>query len=342
MHGDEDIRCEDVPQPEVSRGEVKVRVRATGICGSDVPRVFNHTSFFYPIILGHEFAGEVAEVGEGVTSVKVGDRVAGAPLVPCMKCADCLKGNYAPCKDYSFMGSKQQGSMAEYIVMPEMCAVPYGEGISFEQAAMFEPATVGIHALFCAGYQGGGNVAIMGGGTIGLFVLQWARLFGAKTVTVFDIDNERLEFLKGYGADVTVNTKEEGYYEAAMGVTGGSGFDFVFETAGQPFTMNLAFRIAGVKSSVCFVGTPHTDLTFSPLTWELMNRKEFRLTGSWMSYSAPYPGKEWSLVAHHLAKGELRIGSDLIYRTYPLSEAREAFMNFKHGPVRGKVILTNG
>jgi L-iditol 2-dehydrogenase len=180
-----------------------------------------------------------------------------------------------------------------------------------------------------------------GGGTIGLFTLQWARIFGAKTVTVFDIDEARLKFIKDYGADYTINTKDSDGYEASMEITGGSGFDFVFETAGQPATMNLAFRIAAVKSSVCFIGTPHTDLTFPPLTWELMNRKEFRLSGSWMSYSAPYPGKEWSLVAHFLAKGELRIGDDLIYKTYPLSEGREAFMNFKDGPIRGKVILTN-
>jgi L-iditol 2-dehydrogenase len=181
----------------------------------------------------------------------------------------------------------------------------------------------------------------MGGGTIGLFTLQWARIFGAKTITVFDIDDARLEFLKGYGADFTINTKKEGYHEAAMDITRGSGFGYVFETAGQPFTMNLAFRIAAIKASVCFIGTPHTDLTFDPITWELMNRKEFRLTGSWMSYSAPYPGREWTLVAHNLAKGELRIGDDLIYKTYPLSEGKAAFMNFKDGPVRGKVILTN-
>lgn len=113
LYGDEDIRYEDVEVPEVKTGMVKVRVRACGICGSDVPRVFNKGAFYYPIILGHEFSGEVVEVADDVTSVKVGDCVVGAPLVPCMKCDDCLRGDYASCKKYSFMGSKQSGAFCD-------------------------------------------------------------------------------------------------------------------------------------------------------------------------------------------------------------------------------------
>lgn len=95
--------------PQVHAGEIKVHVRAAGICGSDVPRVFQSGAFYYPIILGHEFSGEVVEVADDVQDLKVGDYVVGAPLIPCMKCEDCLRGNYASCKKYSFMGSKQQG-----------------------------------------------------------------------------------------------------------------------------------------------------------------------------------------------------------------------------------------
>ena len=214
LYGDEDIRYEDVEVPEVKAGMVKVRVRACGICGSDVPRVFNKGAFYYPIILGHEFSGEVVEVADDVTSVKVGDCVVGAPLVPCMKCDDCLRGDYASCKKYSFMGSKQSGAFCDYVVMLAVHAVKFDKNeISFQQAAMFEPATVAIHGMFCANYQGGGQVAILGGGTIGLFALQWAKILGADRVTVFDINDERLEFLKGYGADHTINTTREGFME---------------------------------------------------------------------------------------------------------------------------------
>ena len=251
LYGDEDIRYEDVEVPEVKAGMVKVRVRACGICGSDVPRVFNKGAFYYPIILGHEFSGEVVEVADDVTSVKVGDCVVGAPLVPCMKCDDCLRGDYASCKKYSFMGSKQSGAFCDYVVMLAVHAVKFDKNeISFQQAAMFEPATVAIHGMFCANYQGGGQVAILGGGTIGLFALQWAKILGADRVTVFDINDERLEFLKGYGADHTINTTREGFMEEAMGLTGGRGYDYVFETAGQEATMKIAFHIAATKSSV--------------------------------------------------------------------------------------------
>lgn len=342
LYGDEDIRYEDVPMPEMGPGKIKVRVRSVGICGSDIPRVFQSGSFFYPIILGHEFSGEVVEVADDVTSIQVGDCVVGAALVPCMKCDDCLRGNYASCKKYSFMGSRQQGAFCDYVVMPVMHAVPFDrKNVSFNQAAMFEPATVAIHGIFCANYQGGGEVAILGGGTIGLFTMQWAKIFGAKHVTVFDIDDNRLKFLKGYGADYTVNTRKEGFLEEAMALTGGKGFDYIFETAGQSATMNIAFKIAATKSSVCFIGNPHKEVKFDPVTWELMNRKEFRLTGSWMSYSAPYPGREWSLVAHFLKEKKLKITEDLIYKIYPMSQAKEAFMNFKDGPVTGKVLLVN-
>lgn len=342
LYGDEDIRYEDAPMPELRPGEVKVRVRAAGICGSDIPRVFQSGAFYYPIILGHEFSGEIVETCGEVNGLRTGGCVVGAPLVPCMKCGDCQKGNYASCKQYSFFGSKRQGAFCDYVVMPAIHAVPFDrERISFQQAAMFEPATVGLHGLFCGDYQGGGEVAILGGGTIGLFTMQWARIFGAKHITVFDIDDQRLEFLRGYGADYTVNTRRESFMEEALAVTGGAGFDYVFETAGQSATMNIAFQIAAVKSRLCFIGNPHKDVVFPPATWERMNRKEFRLTASWMSYSPPYPGREWSLTAHFLREGQLKITDDLIYKTYPMSQAKEAFLNFKSGPVPGKVLLLN-
>ena len=108
----EDVQYQEIEEPKVTKGTVKIRVRYSGICGSDIPRVLNHGVHFYPIVLGHEFSGDVVEVGEGVTKVKVGDRVSGAPLLPCMKCDDCQQGNFSLCKHYSFIGSRQQGSNA--------------------------------------------------------------------------------------------------------------------------------------------------------------------------------------------------------------------------------------
>ena len=321
----EDVRYQEVEEPQVKPGYVKIKVKASGICGSDIPRVLHNGVHFYPIVLGHEFSGDVVEVGEGVTKVKAGQRVSGAPLLPCMKCDYCQNGNFSLCKHYSFIGSREQGSNADYVVIPEQNAIPFDPSISYEQGAMFEPSTVALHGLLQNDYQGGQYVAILGGGTIGMFTMQWAKIFGSKKVVVFDISQERLELAKRLGADEVIDTTKENYMEEAMAITGGKGYGFVYETAGQVPTMHMAFELAANKAHVCFVGTPHVDLTFTPKQWENMNRKEFKLTGSWMSYSSPFPGKEWDLTAHYFATGQLKFDPAFIYKKMPMSQAQEAF-----------------
>ncbi len=342
LYGNEDIRYAEYETPVLVPGTVKVKVRASGICGSDVPRVLHNGAHFYPVVLGHEFAGDVVEVGEGVTGVKVGDTVSGAPLVPCMKCADCQQGNFALCKNYSFIGSRQQGSFADYVVIPERNAVVYDPAIPYEQAAMFEPSTVALHGILQAGYKGGETVCVLGCGTIGIFALQWAKIFGAKKIVAFDIDEGRLDLAMRMGADESVNTLCEGFMDRAMALTGARGYQNVFETAGNPATMKMAFALAGNKARVCFIGTPHRDMTFSPREWENMNRKEFYLTGSWMSYSAPFPGKEWEETAHYFATGALKFDPGFIFRRYPMARAAEAFELYKNPQgVHGKIMLVN-
>ncbi len=342
LFGNEDLRYADWDTPVTKPGTVKVRIRAAGICGSDVPRVLHNGAHFYPVVLGHEFSGDVVEVGEGVQGLKPGDTVSGAPLVPCMKCGDCQRGNFALCRHYSFIGSREQGSFADYVVLPAQNAVKYDPSIPYAQAAMFEPSTVAIHGLLQADYRGGGTVAVLGCGTIGIFTAQWARIFGAKKLVAFDIDDGRLALARRMGADETVNTLSPDFMAQALACTGGAGFDHVYETAGNPITMRMAFELAANKASVCFIGTPHQDLTFTPRQWENMNRKEFRLTGSWMSYSAPFPGREWELTAHYFATGALKFDPAFIFRTYPMKDAAEAFALYKDpSQVHGKIMLVN-
>jgi L-iditol 2-dehydrogenase len=342
LYANEDIRYEDYPMPQIKPNTLKVKIRATGICGSDIPRVLNHGAHFYPVVLGHEFAGEVVETGEGVTGFDIGDRVSGAPLLPCFNCDDCQNGNYSLCKNYSFIGSREQGSFAEFVVIPARNAVKFSKELPFEQAAMFEPSTVALHGVYCNDFKGGGNVAVLGGGTIGIFTMQWAKIMGAKNVVVFDIDNDRLALAKRLGADAVINTLEEKYMEKAKDFTGGKGYDYVFETAGNPVTMLMAFEAAANKAHVCFIGTPTKEVVFTPHQMELMNRKEFKLTGSWMSYSSPFPGKEWALTAHFFATGALKFDEGFIFKRFPMSEVSKAFSLFKiPGTVKGKIMLIN-
>lgn len=340
VYARDDIRYEDIEKPVPKAGQVLIKVKYTGICGSDVPRVNGDACHFFPNVLGHEFSGTVEEIGEEVTTLKPGDRVAGVPLVPCMKCEDCQKGNYSLCKHYSFIGSREFGSFAEYVVVPEKNAVKFEDSVSFEQGALFEPATVALHGLLRVPFEGGKTVAVLGGGTIGMFVAQWAKIFGAKEVTVFDIVNERLELGKRLGATSGINTLKEGFLEEAMELTKGRGFDYVYETAGNTITMKMAFKLAANKANVCFVGTPTKELTFTVEEWENINRKEFNLTGSWMSYSAPFPGKEWELVAHYFKTGDLKFDESFVFKKMPLSRIAEAFEMYKTpGTVKGKILI---
>ena len=119
VHAKNDIRYEEIDKPKAEPGKVLIKVKYTGICGSDIPRVNGDACHYFPNVLGHEFSGVVEEIGEGVTMLKPGDRVAGVPLVPCMKCTDCQKGNYSLCKHYSFIGSREFGSFAEYVSVPK-------------------------------------------------------------------------------------------------------------------------------------------------------------------------------------------------------------------------------
>ena len=340
LHAKQDIRFEDYPDPTVDDDEVLIKVHLTGICGSDIPRVNGDAAHHYPIVLGHEFAGEVAGLGKAVQGLALGDRVTAAPLLPCLKCVDCQKGNLSQCKNYSFVGSRQQGSYAQFVKFPQRNVVKFSASVSWEQAAFFEPATVGLHGLRCINYHGGEEVAILGSGTIGLFTAQWARILGAKKVTVFDIDPVRLEVAKTMGADAVVDTRDADFLEKVLAATAGRGYGYVFETAGSDVTMKLAFELAANKAGVCFIGTPTRELTFTPHLFEKMNRKEFLLTGSWMSYSAPFPGVEWELTAHHFAKGELRYDESMIFARFPLAKADEAFRLFlTPGTVKGKILL---
>ena len=189
-------------------------------------------------------------------------------------------------------------------------------------------------------YKGGKTVAILGGGTIGLLVMQWAKIFGAKKVVVFDIADERLELGMKLGATGGINTLEPDFMEKAKAMTDGKGFDYVYETAGNTITMKMAFKLAANKAQVCFVGTPTRELSFTVEEWECMNRKEFTMTGSWMSYSAPFPGHEWELTAHYFATGDLKFDESFIYKKIPLSQIADAFEMYKTpGAVKGKLLI---
>ena len=340
VHAPFDIRYEEIPTPLPKSNEVRIKVKYTGICGSDIPRVNGNACHFFPNILGHEFSGIVDTVGNEVQNVVPGDHVAGVPLVPCMECDDCKSGNYSLCKHYSFIGSRRQGSFAEYVNVPAQNVFKFDNDVSFLKGALFEPSSVALHALYCADYQPGKSTLVLGCGTIGLFAIQWARILGATQIAAVNRSKGKLPLAKKMGAAVTVSTSDEDYYEQLMDYTAGKGYDYILDCTGNVSSMKESFRLAANKAHICMVGTPKEPISFSVQEWEQMNRKEFLLTGSWMSYSFPFPGKEWEMTAKHFHLGDLLFDEQMIDRIIPLSNIREAFSLFTiPGCVKGKILI---
>lgn len=342
VYAQNDIRYDDYPEPQARPGAVKIHVRACGICGSDIPRVLGTAAHFYPVVLGHEFSGEVAEVGEGVTAFKPGDPVVCASLIPCRSCPDCARGHFSLCKHYTFIGSRIQGAMADYVVAPAENVIRLEGAGSFEEAALTEPASVALHGVLQSDFRGGQRVAVVGAGTIGMFTAQWAELLGAKHVIYFDIDDGRLALAKEITGHEGVNTQKREAVEAMRELTGGAGFDYVFGVSGAPASYKTAFAVTANKACVCFIGTPAQEIAFSVGEWELINRRELHVTGSWMSYTAPFPGPAWTMCVEYLASGRLKCDQRMIYKKFPMAQCREAFACYEHPEqVKGRILLVN-
>ena len=302
------LSLEDIDIPKItSPDQILVKIAYCGLCGSDIPRIFHHGAHFYPITLGHEFSGTVIETGNDVTEFDVGDLISCVPLLPCFKCDECQKHYYSLCKNYTFVGSRIAGGFAEYIVLNKKNAFKLPKGVSPLEGAFFEPMTVGMHALLLAGGCQNKHVVIVGGGTIGLLAMLCAKAMGAGSIAVLDINDERLNLAKQLGADVIYNSKNLSSDEIYQALSSNRFDQIVLETAGSPITVRLAIEIAGPRSKVCLVGTLHNDFTLPEKTFGLILRKELQILGSWMNYSAPWPGEEWLLVSQFFVEGKINL-----------------------------------
>ena len=277
------LLLEEVPQPQPGPEEVLIRVRACGICGSDIHIVYEGVTptAFQPIILGHEFSGEIAEVGEGGEGWSAGDRVAVNCIVSCGTCPNCLSGNDQICLQRRLLGIHLNGGLAEYVVVPVRNLARLPDQVPFDQGAVLTDAVATpYHALTRRGkLSPGESVAVLGCGGLGLHAVQLAKLLGAGLVIALDVSEVALERARERGADVVCRPDREDPLEVIKQATGGRGVDLSLECIGLQKTIALAVQVLRTGGRAVIVGLGSENILTLPPT-EFV-RREISLLGSY-------------------------------------------------------------
>lgn len=323
LHGIGDIRFEEVATPVAAPGEVLLQIRASGICGSDLPRIFSKGTYHFPTIVGHEFAGQIISAGAGVDSSLIGRKAAVFPLLPCRKCPACQIGEYGQCQDYNYFGSRCDGGFAQYIAVPVWNLVLVPESLSYEEAAMAEPAAVAIHALRQAGLAIGDQVVIFGAGPIGLMLARWSQAWGAGKIMLVDVDPGKISFAQKTGFEYCWNSRDGDPVPWIMAQTGGRGADVAVEGAGVSATLEQCLLSARPFGQIVAMGNPAGDMHLNRNAyWELL-RKQLKISGTWNSSYVELPKNDWHLAINAMANGKLNVKPFITHR-FPLNKCSEA------------------
>jgi L-iditol 2-dehydrogenase len=312
LHSPGDIRMADVAKPQPGPGEVLLRVAAVGVCGSDLPRMLIKGAHKMPIICGHEFSGHIEEMGADITGFARGELCTVPPMLPCGTCDQCLTGNYSRCRNYDYFGSRRDGAYAEWVVVPAVNLLRVPEGCDPRAAAMVDPASIALHAIWKAGgVRAGTRGAVIGCGAIGLFAIQWMLMMGASEVVAIDVSEEKLAQAREAGAAHC--------FLAGQEIPADLLADVIVEAAGHPNSVNAAVTLAAPGGHVVFIGIPVGDVPLSNKTFQHFLRQEVSLHGSWNSFGAPYPGPQWTVTLDKLASGALK-WEFMITHELPLEE----------------------
>ncbi|MEK8128211.1 NAD(P)-dependent alcohol dehydrogenase [Paenibacillus filicis] len=332
------IEEREVPRPQDD--EVLVKVMAVGVCGSDVHYYEHGKIGSYvvekPIILGHECAGQVVAAGAKATKFKAGDRVAMEPGVTCGRCSFCKEGRYNLCPDVVFFATPPvDGAFAQYIKLREDFLFPIPDHLSYEEASLVEPFSVGIHAAKRTGLQPGSSVAIMGMGPVGLMAVVAAKAFGATRIYVSDLEPVRLEAALKLGATHAIHAREQDPVATILELTDGQGVDTAWETAGSPRALQSALLSLRRGGKLGLVGLPAQAET--PLDVHVLIDREIEVYGVFR-YANTYPsGIEF------LASGIADV-SPLFTDRYTLEQTQEALeraMTNKAGSLK-VIVYPNG
>ncbi|MEM3623326.1 MAG: zinc-binding dehydrogenase [Candidatus Bathyarchaeia archaeon] len=321
LYGIKDLKIEEIPKPKVNAGEVLVEVKAATTCGTDLKifqRGYVEKVIKLPTVFGHEWAGEVVEVGEGLEWPRKGMRVRAGNSAPCLRCVMCQKGKYNLCENMIWLW----GAYADYIKVPahmvqvNMQEIP--QHVSYEEAAITEPLACVLHGVEEAGVKLGDTVAIIGAGPIGLLHLLTVKKLGAEKTIITDLIDERLSFAEKLGADETVNAGKEDVTEKVRQITGGYGADVVIEAIGSPKTWEQALTLVRKGGTVLEFGgcPPGTEIKIST---EMLHYGEITVRGAFHTTPLHFR-KALNLIASRTI--DVR---PLITRKMGLNEIKEAF-----------------
>lgn len=313
-----ELVLEERETPVPGKGEVLLKVRACGICSSDEARIFTTGTYHFPTVPGHEFAGEVVKVGEGVDGSLIGKRASVFPLLPCKQCSSCKKEDYATCSDYKYFGSRNDGGFSEFLAVPVWNLNFVDDSVSFETAALSEPAAVAHHAVKASGVKPGDKAVVVGSGAIGILMAYFLKKAGGD-VYVAGRRKEALEFIESLGFK-TIDVKD--MVEEVNRITGGERMDIAIEGVGSSKAFADCIMSLKPGGTLVAVGNPHCDFELpKDIYWKIL-RWQLNIKGTWNS---AYGSKDndWKAVAEAMKDHDFPF-EKLITEKYTLDQSNEA------------------
>lgn len=313
----EKIKLENVPIPDLEKEEVLIKIKTCGICGSDIHTYKGKHPFVHPpIVMGHEFSGIISRLGSKVSNLKKGDRVTVEPNIVCGNCYNCLNGRYNICYNLKVIGCVgHNGAFAEYIAVPEDKVFKLPDEVSFEDAALVEPTAVAIHAVRKSEQKIGDKILILGAGTIGLLVLQVAKLAGVEVV-ITDLRDYRLKKAKEFGADKVLNPINEDIFSYIKNNYGSDGIDLIYDCVAIEETCSQSIQIARKGTKIIIVGVPEGSMN---VNLAYVQDRELELIGTLM-----YTKKDFYTALEFIRRQKIQV-SPLVTHKFKLREIEKAF-----------------
>lgn len=308
----------EIPAPK--KGEVQIKINTVSICGSDLG-AYRHASdrFCPPLVLGHEFSGDITALGEEAEQYKIGQRVTVNPMVLCRECFFCQRGEGNLCGNRKSMGTaiggvQTDGAMREYITVPEWMVIPIADNVSYQSAALLEPCGVTLACAKKGHKEDEKTVAVLGAGPIGLLIVKFLKALGVPTVIVSDIIDKRLDKAKECGADYVINSKKEDAVAEIKKLTDGYGVDRVINAAGE-FLINQSFEMVRNGGTSVLVALTHAKVEIDPM----------EIVGRGLSFVGSYMFTTEMKEAAQMLADEKLVVEDLITSTYSLENGKAAF-----------------